>query len=98
MYSVATDTDVTSKLILQKGQLQTRTTMVPINKVSASSIPQSTVNFAQSLVGAENVDAAMALIAYDPSVERVMQFVFGSTLICKDIEIAKKVKRFRFLL
>lgn len=68
--------------------------MVPINKVSASSIPQSTVKFAQSLVGAENVNSAMALIAYDPSVERVMQFVFGNTLICKDIEIAKKVNSF----
>lgn len=66
--------------------------MVPINKVSASSISQSTVNFAQSLVGAENVNAAMALIDYDPSVEKVMQFVFGTTLICRDIEIAKKVR------
>lgn len=68
--------------------------MVPINKVSASAISQSIINFAQNLVGAENVNAALALIDYDPSVEKVMQFVFGHTLICKDIEVAKKVTVF----
>lgn len=71
--------------------------MVPINKVSASSIPQSTVDFAQHLVGADNVASAMSLIDYEPSVEKVMKYVFGQTLICKDIEIAKKVFIFKYI-
>ena len=42
-------------------------------------------------MGAANVDLALDLIDYDPALENAMRFVFGSTLVCTDIEIAAKV-------
>ncbi|KAM7341587.1 structural maintenance of chromosomes 2 isoform 2-T2 [Cochliomyia hominivorax] len=91
LYSHVTDDDITSKKILQKGQLQQRVTIIPINKISSHSINPTTINFAKSLVGKENVDSALSLIDSDPYFEPVMKFVFGHTLICKDLNIAKQV-------
>lgn len=98
LYSHVTDDDVTSKKILQKGQLQQRVTIIPINKISSNAINTSTVNFAKSLVGKENVNSALSLIAFDSYFDPVMKFVFGHTLICKDLNIAKQVKNSRFII
>lgn len=91
MYSVATDTDVTSKLILQRGQLQTRTTMIPINKISPNATPPNVVRIAENLVGKENVSHALQLIEYEKDVDKVMKYVFGRVFICRDINTAKQV-------
>lgn len=91
LHNIVTDTDVTSKLLIQKGQLQTRSTMIPINKISDKIIPQNVVAFAQNLVGAENVSSALSLIEYSQDVDKVMKYVFGRTLVCTDINVAKKV-------
>ena len=50
LYNVIVDSEVTGKKLLQKGQLQTRVTIIPLNKVSARSIDNNTVNYAQRLV------------------------------------------------
>lgn len=41
--------------------------------------------------GRENVESALSLITYDPYFDPVMKYVFGSTIICKDLEVAKGV-------
>lgn len=91
MYSVATDTDVTSKMILKNGQLQQRTTMIPINKISPSATTADVIRIAENLVGKENVQHALQLIEYDREVDKVMKYVFGRVFICRDINIAKQV-------
>ncbi|XP_055917381.1 structural maintenance of chromosomes protein 2 [Eupeodes corollae] len=91
LYSHVTDDDITSKQILQKGQLQQRVTIIPINKISSRPIDPNVVRFAQNLVGEENVNSALALIEYDKYFDPVMKFVFGQTLICKDLNVAKQV-------
>lgn len=91
LYSVVTDTDVTSKLILQKGDLQSRTTMIPLNKIKGHTINPQAVKLAKNLVGPQCVFPALSLIEYEPELENVMRFIFGSTFICTDMNVAKKV-------
>ncbi|XP_075160542.1 structural maintenance of chromosomes 2 [Haematobia irritans] len=91
LYSHVTDDDITSKKILQKGQLQQRVTIIPINKISSHPISQHVIDAAQRIGGKENVHSALQLIRYDPYFEPVMKFVFGHTLICSDLNIAKQV-------
>jgi hypothetical protein len=50
LYNVVVDTDVTSKLLLQRGNLQTRTTIIPLNKISAHVIEPHIVKRAQQIV------------------------------------------------
>lgn len=94
MYSVVTDTDVTSKDILKRGQLQQLTTLLPMNKIRGREINPSIVKCAQNLVGKENVAPALSLIKYAPEYDIIMKYVFGRTLVCKDMDIAKKVRTF----
>ncbi|XP_013100606.2 structural maintenance of chromosomes protein 2 [Stomoxys calcitrans] len=91
LYSHVTDDDVTSKKILQKGQLQQRVTIIPINKITSHPISQQVVEAAKRIGGKENVHSAMHLIRFDPYYEPVMKFVFGRTLICRDLNVAKQV-------
>ena len=47
----------------------------------------------QSLqVGAENVDVALSLIGYPSEVASAMEYVFGRTLVCRTLDMAKKVR------
>lgn len=82
---------MTSKKILQRGQLQRRVTLIPINKIQSGSLQRQVVEYAQNKVGAENVQWAMSLVSYDRYYEPVMKYLFGGTLICRDLDIAKQV-------
>ncbi|KOB71334.1 Structural maintenance of chromosomes protein [Operophtera brumata] len=71
LYNVVVDTEVTSKLLLQRGNLQTRTTIIPLNKISGHVIDAHTVAAAQDIPA--------------------LAWVFGGTLVCRDLETAKRV-------
>lgn len=91
LYNLVVDNEVVSKKILENGQLQTRTTIIPISKIRGSSIEPAKVKLAQQLVGPENCIPALDLISFDPSLRVVMEYVFGRTFICKDMTAAKQV-------
>ncbi|VVC86492.1 unnamed protein product [Leptidea sinapis] len=49
LYNVVVDTEITSKLLLQRGKLQSRTTIIPLNKISSRPIDQQTLRAAQEI-------------------------------------------------
>lgn len=89
--NVITDNDETGKLLLERGNLQSRTTIIPMTKMSSRGLDNRVVNLAQKLVGKENVAAAIDLIEYKKEFEPAMKYLFGNSFICKDLETAKKV-------
>ncbi|XP_017778380.1 PREDICTED: structural maintenance of chromosomes protein 2 [Nicrophorus vespilloides] len=91
LYNVVVEDDITSKLLLQKGNLQTRTTFIPLNKIRGEKIDNNTVKFAENLVGKDNIHTALSLIKYDPKLHAAMVYIFGGAFICTDMNVAKKV-------
>lgn len=91
LFNLVVDDEVVSKKILERGQLQTRITIIPISKIQGSRIPPAKVRLAQDLVGAENCIPALDLITYDPSLRVVMEYVFGRVFICTNMTVAKQV-------
>ena len=91
LFNVVVDTDLTSKKLLDKGKLERRTTIIPLNKITGRKLDSRTVQTAEKLVGKGNVWPALSLINYDPIFEPAMQFVFGTTFVCRDLNVAKKV-------
>lgn len=91
LYNLVVDDEIVSQKILEKGQLQTRTTIIPITKIRGSTIPSDRVALAQKLVGRDNCIPAIDLIEYDPQLQAVMEYVFGRTFICRDMNAAKQV-------
>ncbi|XP_064498026.1 structural maintenance of chromosomes protein 2 [Pseudopipra pipra] len=91
LYNVIVNTEVTGKKLLEKGELKHRYTVIPLNKISARCVPPETVKLAQSLVGHDNLHLALAAVAYESELQKAMEYVFGTTLICNNMDNAKKV-------
>ena len=85
------DTENTSKKLLQRGQLQQRVTIIPLNKINGRLMDQRTIDFAQKLVGRENVQPALNLIDFPEDTRSAMTWIFGQIFICKDMDTARKV-------
>lgn len=91
LYNLVVEDEIVSKKILERGQLQTRTTIIPISKIRGSTIEPAKVQTAQRMVGADNCIPALDLITYHPSLKVVMEYIFGRTFICTNMAIAKQV-------
>jgi len=89
LFQVVVDTDRTGKALLQKGKLQRRVTIIPLNKIDASLISRDQLRAARGIDPQVNV--ALSLVGHDDDVELAMKHVFGRTLICRDLELAKRV-------
>ncbi|NXC08889.1 SMC2 protein, partial [Orthonyx spaldingii] len=91
LYHIVVDTEVTGKKLLEKGELKHRYTIIPLNKISARCIPEEMVKLARSLAGRGNLHLALCLIAYENELHKAMEYVFGTTLVCNNMNNAKKV-------
>ncbi|RZF41522.1 hypothetical protein LSTR_LSTR000236 [Laodelphax striatellus] len=91
LYNVIVANEEVSKKLIRNGRLETRTTFIPLNKISGSELHPNVVKTATSLVGKENVFHALSLIEYEPEYHRAMQWIFGQTFICTDMNSAMKV-------
>uniref|UniRef100_A0A8C4WCM7 Structural maintenance of chromosomes protein n=1 Tax=Gopherus evgoodei TaxID=1825980 RepID=A0A8C4WCM7_9SAUR len=91
LYNIVVDTEVIGKKLLEKGELKRRYTIIPLNKISAQCIRQETVMAAKRLVGADNVHLALSLVGYESELQKAMEYVFGTTLVCDNMNNAKKV-------
>jgi structural maintenance of chromosome 2 len=85
------DTQETGKLVIKNGQLKRKVTVIPMNQIRANPISDNAIRAAQNLVGADKVFSALSLIEYDPVYRPVMEYVFGSRLICYSLTDAKTV-------
>ncbi|MEE6507885.1 hypothetical protein FKM82_017223 [Ascaphus truei] len=91
LYNVVVDTEVTGKKLLEKGELRRRYTIIPLNKISARRLGPETIKVAKNLVGADNVNLALSLVGYESDLQKAMDYVFGTTLVCDTMDHAKKV-------
>lgn len=90
LYSVVVQDERVGAQLLAHGQLKKRVTLIPLTKIQANVAPASKVAAAQKLAPGR-VDLALSLMGYEQDVARALEYVFGSTLVCKDAATAKKV-------
>ncbi|KAK4499492.1 hypothetical protein PRZ48_010007 [Zasmidium cellare] len=90
LYNVVVDSAKTSSLLIDNGKLRRRVTIVPLDKIDSNRAPADRVNNAQKLAPGK-VHLALNLIGYAHEIEKAMEYVFGSTLVCADASTAKKV-------
>ncbi|KAL2326443.1 hypothetical protein Fmac_025501 [Flemingia macrophylla] len=91
LYNVVVDTESTGKQLLQNGNLRRRVTIIPLNKIQSSSVPSRVQQAAVRLVGKGNAEVALSLVGYEEELKSAMEYVFGSTFVCKTIDAAKEV-------
>ena len=95
LHQVIVDTDKTGVLLIEKGRLLRRVTLIALNRVQPHVIPAAKVAAAKKLVGAAKVSTPVELLAFDARVRGAMEHVFGGALVCTDgaaaDEICKKL-------
>nr|XP_007133812.1 hypothetical protein PHAVU_011G211100g [Phaseolus vulgaris]ESW05806.1 hypothetical protein PHAVU_011G211100g [Phaseolus vulgaris] len=91
LYNVVVDTENTGKQLLQNGNLRRRVTIIPLNKIQSHPVPSRVQQAAVRLVGKGNAEVALSLVGYEEELKTAMEYVFGSTFVCKTIDAAKEV-------
>ncbi|XP_056370799.1 structural maintenance of chromosomes protein 2 [Oenanthe melanoleuca] len=91
LYNIIVDTEITGQKLLENGELRHRYTIIPLNKISARCIQEETIKLAQRLAGNGSTHLAIVLIIYEPELQKAMEYVFGATLVCNNMDSAKKV-------
>eukprot|EP00178_Gracilaria_changii_P013264 TRINITY_DN374_c0_g1_i1.p1 TRINITY_DN374_c0_g1~~TRINITY_DN374_c0_g1_i1.p1 ORF type:complete len:1218 (-),score=243.56 TRINITY_DN374_c0_g1_i1:9559-13212(-) len=89
LYQVVVDTDSTANDLLKKGQLLRRVTILPLNKIRHEVLPASKVKRAKQIES--SAELALSLVGYDHEVANAIEHVFGRTLICPDMDSARRV-------
>lgn len=90
LYQVVVDSEQTAKALLSGGQLRSRVTIIPLNKVSYRPISSETLSAAQKLAGSK-AQPAIELVGFDHDLSAAMQYVFGGSFVCNDAGTAKKL-------
>ncbi|KAJ4836235.1 Structural maintenance of chromosomes protein 2-2 [Turnera subulata] len=91
LFHVVVDTEHTGKQLLQNGNLQRRVTIIPLNKIQPHVVHPRIRQAAIRLVGKDNAELALSLVGYDEEIKSAMEYVFGSTFVCKTTDAAKEV-------
>lgn len=93
LFQVVVDTEQTGKLLLQKGDLKKRVTILPLNKISSRCTDPEKVKRAKSIAadmrGSANL--ALELVGYDEDIRKAMEYTFGNVIICSTPDVAKAV-------
>lgn len=92
LYNIIVDTSDTGKLLLSKGKLKQKVTIIPLDKINHRTLDDNKIRNAQKIGGGKNkVNLALNLIGYDNELQAAMEYIFGTTLVCDCLETAKKV-------
>lgn len=93
LFQVVVDTEQTGKLLLQKGALRSRVTILPLNRISSRCTDPAKVEYARDLAASKGSHAnlALELVGFEEEVRRAMEYTFGNVIICDNSEVAKEI-------
>lgn len=89
LYNIVVNYAEVAKVLIDKKCIQNRVTMLPMDKIEVRGVvSKRQIQEAKRMVGDENVFVPRELIEYEPGLEPVINFVFGNSLICLNMEQA----------
>ncbi|CAK5079295.1 unnamed protein product [Meloidogyne enterolobii] len=89
LYNIVVNKAEVAKVLIDKKCIQNRVTMLPMDKIEVRGVvSKRQIQEAKLMVGDENVFVPRELIEYEPELEPVINFVFGNSLICLNMEQA----------
>jgi structural maintenance of chromosome 2 len=94
LYQIVVDEAITSKALLQNGQLKRRVTFVPLDKVQTRRVPANACDQASNMAARMNSKLAVPaldLIGFDEEVRNAMEYVFGTTLVVDGMDAANAI-------
>lgn len=90
LYNVVVDTARNASVLLDRGQLKRRVTIVPLDKISGRQVPRQTVEYAANKCPGK-VELAIDLVNFEQELQKAMNHIFGTTFVCLDPATANAV-------
>eukprot|EP00747_Dinoflagellata_sp_TGD_P160977 gnl/TRDRNA2_/TRDRNA2_178037_c0_seq1.p1 gnl/TRDRNA2_/TRDRNA2_178037_c0~~gnl/TRDRNA2_/TRDRNA2_178037_c0_seq1.p1 ORF type:complete len:1135 (-),score=16.38 gnl/TRDRNA2_/TRDRNA2_178037_c0_seq1:130-3534(-) len=88
LYYVVVDTETTAKILLSKGKLRRRTTIIPLNKIDNRIHCNQMIEIVnKETQGKANL--ALNLIKFDDHVSNAIRYTFGNAFVCQDTITAR---------
>lgn len=90
---VVVDNEQTGKLLLEKGNLKKRVTILPLNKLSSSVVSADKIQKAKDIAVSMKGSAfsPLELISFSPEMRKAMDYAFGNSILCSSADIAKTI-------
>jgi structural maintenance of chromosome 2 len=83
LFQVVVDEAITGKAILDRGRLQRRVTIIPLDKIQPRRVTSAANAKAQEIAANHNSKAwpAIELVGFDEEVRAAMEYVFGASIV-----------------
>lgn len=93
LYQVIVDEAITGKAILDRGNLERRVTIIPLDKIQPRCVTGAASDKATSIAKSLNSEAwpAIELVGFDEEVRAAMEYVFGSSIIVDGAKAANQI-------
>ena len=93
LFQVVVDEAITGKAILDRGKLQRRVTIIPLDKIQPRRVTNSANSKAQEIAKNLNAKAwpAIELVGFDEEVRAAMEYVFGASIIVDNAKAANLI-------
>ena len=93
LYQVVVDEAITGKAILDRGRLQRRVTIIPLDKIQPRRVTTAACNKAAQI--AQNLGAkawpAIELVGFDEEIRSAMEYVFGASIVVDGAKAANQI-------
>ncbi|XP_027205374.2 structural maintenance of chromosomes protein 2-like [Dermatophagoides pteronyssinus] len=90
LFNVIVSNDEVGTALIKKN-LNERRTFLPLNKIIGRDTDMKALRLAEQLVGKGNVHYAINLVSFDGELKNAMKYVFGDTMVCPNMNMAKKI-------
>jgi structural maintenance of chromosome 2 len=83
LYQVVVDEAITGKALLDRGKLERRVTLIPLDKIKPRQLGKKTCEDASAIAAQSNAAAqpAIELVEFDEEVRSAIEYVFGATFV-----------------
>lgn len=93
LFQVVVDEAITGKALLDRGKLERRVTIIPLDKIQSRQLAQSSCKQAEQIATSLQAVAqpAIELVGFDEEVRSAVEYVFGSTIVVDGMKAANQI-------
>jgi structural maintenance of chromosome 2 len=93
LYQVVVDEAITGKALLDRGKLERRVTIIPLDKIQPRSVTNAACGEATKIAKSMDSSAwpAIELVGFDEEVRSAIEYVFGSSIVVDGAKAANKI-------
>lgn len=93
LFQVVVDEAITGKALLDRGKLQKRVTIIPLDKIQPRHVGANATRRAEEIASSMKATAnpAIELVGFDEEIRSAVEYVFGSSIVVDGVKAANQI-------